>query len=72
VVDELIGLGALDEMTDMLTLAQTQNLERALPVILYGSEYWREVINFDALVRHGMSTRRTSVSFGPSTTQRAR
>ncbi|MGO9838260.1 MAG: LOG family protein [Polyangiaceae bacterium] len=48
------GLGTLDEMTEMLTLAQTQKLERDLPVILYGSEYWREVLNFDALVRHGM------------------
>ena len=48
------GLGTLDEMTEMLTLAQTKKLERTLPVILYGSAYWREVINFDALVRHGM------------------
>jgi uncharacterized protein (TIGR00730 family) len=48
------GLGTLDEMTEMLTLAQTRKLERDLPVILYGSDYWREVINFDALVSHGM------------------
>jgi uncharacterized protein (TIGR00730 family) len=48
------GLGTLDELTEMLTLAQTRKLERDLPVILYGSDYWREVINFDALVRHGM------------------
>jgi len=48
------GLGTLDEMTEMLTLAQTRKLERDVPVILYGSEYWREVIDFEALVRHGM------------------
>jgi uncharacterized protein (TIGR00730 family) len=48
------GFGTLDELTEMLTLAQTRKLERPLPVILYGREYWQEVLNFDALVRHGM------------------
>ena len=48
------GFGTLDELTEILTLAQTRKLERAIPVILYGSAYWREIINFDALVRHGM------------------
>jgi len=48
------GLGTLDEMTEVLTLGQTQKLDRGLPVIVYGSEYWKEVLNFEALVRHGM------------------
>ena len=48
------GFGTLDELTDILTLAQTQKLGRKIPVILYGSEYWNEIINFQALVRHGM------------------
>jgi uncharacterized protein (TIGR00730 family) len=48
------GLGTLDEMTEMLTLAQTQKLERKMPVILYGSAYWSEILDFEALVRHGM------------------
>jgi uncharacterized protein (TIGR00730 family) len=48
------GFGTLDELTEILTLAQTRKLERAIPVILYGSAFWREIINFDALVRHGM------------------
>jgi hypothetical protein len=48
------GFGTLDELTDILTLAQTQKLGRNIPVILYGSEYWNEIINFQALVRHGM------------------
>jgi hypothetical protein len=39
---------------EVLTLAQTRKLERQVPVILYGSSYWQEIINFDALVRHGM------------------
>ena len=48
------GFGTLDELTEILTLAQTRKLDRPIPVILYGSDYWREIINFDALVRHGM------------------
>ncbi len=48
------GFGTLDELMEILTLAQTQKLNRRIPVLLYGTSYWREVINFDALVRHGM------------------
>jgi predicted Rossmann-fold nucleotide-binding protein len=38
---------------EILTLEQTQKLDRPITVLLYGSEYWKEIINFDALVRHG-------------------
>jgi len=48
------GFGTLDELTEILTLAQTRKLERPIPVILYGTSYWTEVLNFDALLRHGM------------------
>src|SRR5689334_11040427 len=48
------GFGTLDELTEILTLAQTQKLMKRMVVILYGTTFWREVINFDALVRHGM------------------
>lgn len=48
------GLGTLDEVTEILTLTQTRKLERRIPVILYGSEYWNEILNFKALLRHGM------------------
>ncbi len=48
------GFGTLDELTEILTLAQTQKLATKIPVLLYGSAYWREIVNFDALVRHGM------------------
>ena len=52
------GFGTLDELTEILTLAQTRKLERPIPVILYGSDYWKEIVNFEALVRHGMIERR--------------
>jgi uncharacterized protein (TIGR00730 family) len=51
------GFGTLDELTEMLTLAQNRKLDREIPVLLYGSAYWREVLNFEALVRYGMIAR---------------
>ena len=51
------GFGTLDELTEILTLSQTKKLENKIPVLLYGSKYWHEVINFDALLRHGMISR---------------
>jgi uncharacterized protein (TIGR00730 family) len=51
------GFGTLDELTEILTLVQTGKLDRRIPVVLYGSSYWNEIINFDALVRHGMIDR---------------
>ena len=51
------GFGTLDELTEILTLVQTGKIERHIPVVLYGSSYWNEIINFDALVRHGMINR---------------
>ena len=51
------GFGTLDEMTEILTLVQTGKLARAIPIVLYGRSYWNEILNFDALVRHGMISR---------------
>jgi uncharacterized protein (TIGR00730 family) len=48
------GFGTLDEMMEILTLKQTEKLDRPILVLLYGSQYWKEIINFDALVRYGM------------------
>jgi uncharacterized protein (TIGR00730 family) len=48
------GFGTLDELSEMLTLRQTGKLARPVPILLYGSSYWREILNFDALARHGM------------------
>ncbi|HKT71827.1 MAG TPA: TIGR00730 family Rossman fold protein [Steroidobacteraceae bacterium] len=47
------GFGTLDELFEILTLAQTHKLDRRIGVLLYGESYWREIVNFDALVRHG-------------------
>ena len=41
-------------MFEILTLRQTQKLDREICIVLYGSEYWHEIINFRALARHGV------------------
>jgi hypothetical protein len=48
------GFGTLDELTEILTLVQTQKLVKKIVVVLYGTSFWKEVLNFEALVRHGM------------------
>src|ERR1043166_3237958 len=48
------GFGTMDEMMEVLTLTQTQKLAKKMTIVVYGSAYWKEVINFDALVKYGM------------------
>ena len=47
------GFGTLDEMFEILTLAQTAKLSKKLRVILYGSEYWNEVFDLRPLAEWG-------------------
>ncbi len=47
------GFGTLDELFEVLTLVQTRKMTKPLPIVLFGTRYWQEVINFDALVKHG-------------------
>ena len=51
------GFGTLDELFEILTLEQTKKFERRIPIILYGPNYWNEIVNFDALARHGVISR---------------
>ena len=48
------GFGTLDEVFETLTLVQTGKIDRnEIFILLYGEEYWRELIDFDYLVKHG-------------------
>ncbi len=47
------GFGTMDELFETLTLLQTKKIER-IPVILFGPEFWKRIINFEALVEAGM------------------
>ena len=47
------GFGTLDELFEILTLAQTQKLAKKILVVIYGSEYWKRLISFDAMIDAG-------------------
>jgi len=48
------GFGTMDELFEVLTLSQTGKIHPPLATLLYGTRYWNEIIDFDALARHGM------------------
>lgn len=47
------GFGTLDELFELLTLIQTHKTNKPMPVVLYGSDYWKDVINVEQLVKWG-------------------
>ena len=51
------GFGTLDELFELLTLVQTRKMTKPMPIVLFGTEYWGEIIDFDALARHGTINR---------------
>jgi hypothetical protein len=48
------GFGTMDELFEVLTLIQTRTPSKTMPVVLFGKEFWDDVIDFDALVRWGV------------------
>ena len=51
------GFGTFDEMFELLTLIQTGKI-KPIPIVLFGEEFWRRVVNFDALVEEGVVSAR--------------
>ncbi len=47
------GFGTLDEMLEILTLVQTNKLRKQALVIVYGPDYWKKVLNLEALAEFG-------------------
>ncbi len=47
------GYGTLDELFETLTLIQTEKVKKEMPIVIYGKEYWDQVINLEALVKYG-------------------
>lgn len=57
------GFGTFDELFEILTLLQTRKAP-PVGVVLFGRDYWREVVNFEALARHGLVDGRDLSLFG--------
>lgn len=51
------GFGTMDELFEILTLVQTRK-SQPLPIVLYGSDFWKSLFNFDLLVEMGMISRK--------------
>ncbi|MEJ2054878.1 MAG: LOG family protein, partial [Calditrichaceae bacterium] len=47
------GFGTLDELMEVLTLIQTKKIQKILPIIVFGQDYWKEVIDISAMARWG-------------------
>jgi len=50
------GFGTMDELMEVLTLLQTAKIKKKLTVVIYGSEFWKRVIDFNYLVDQGVIT----------------
>lgn len=47
------GFGTLDEFSEVLTLRQTGKVRKAVPIVLFGTEYWSDIINFEKMAEWG-------------------
>jgi uncharacterized protein (TIGR00730 family) len=47
------GFGTMDELFELLTLIQTKIME-PIPIVLMGTEFWSEIINFEAFAKFGV------------------
>jgi len=58
------GFGTFDEFFELLCLIQTGKM-KPIPILLFGSEFWNRVINFDALAEEGVINREDLSLFTP-------
>jgi len=47
------GFGTFDEFMEVVTLVQTLKIKKHLPIVLFGTEYWDEILNFEPMVKYG-------------------
>ena len=47
------GFGTIDELVEVLTLLQTRKVDKQIPIVLYGPDYWKEVFDLEAMARWG-------------------
>ena len=47
------GFGTMDELFEVLTLVQTRKSKKYMPIVIFGPEYWNEIVDFKAMVKWG-------------------
>lgn len=47
------GFGTLDEFMEILTLIQTDKIKKRMPIVLFGTEFWSDVLRLEALAEWG-------------------
>jgi len=48
------GFGTADELFEILTLVQTNKIKKRMPIVVYGTDYWHKVINWDLFLEYGL------------------
>ena len=62
------GFGTMDELFESLTLRQTGKIKKPMPTVLYGADYWDDVMDIDAMMRWGTISERDLLLFHRSNT----
>lgn len=57
------GFGTLDELFELLTLVQTKKIKKKVTIVIYGKEYWDQVLNFEAMLRYDVITKEDAKLF---------
>lgn len=52
------GFGTMDELFENLTLIQTQKINKKIPIVLFGADFWSDIVNFDNFVKWGVISAR--------------
>ena len=47
------GFGTMDELFEVVTLMQTEKIRKRVPIVLYGKEFWNDIVNFDKFIEWG-------------------
>ncbi|MCL1944674.1 MAG: TIGR00730 family Rossman fold protein [Firmicutes bacterium] len=47
------GFGTMDELFEIMTLSQTHKMQKTIPFVLFGKEFFGQFLNFDMLIEHG-------------------
>ena len=49
-----VSFVTINEQLKILTLVQTRKMRKRIPIVLFGTEYWDDIVDFGALVKYGV------------------